>query len=108
MPWFARAWTRRRSAWHSAISLAPRCRARAGTWVSPATAIRCFAASAGFTANDLIRFETSTGNHEYRVDSTEVVKPKDVSVLAAHQSPELTLVTCYPFYYVGPRPTASS
>lgn len=58
----------------------------------------------GIHRNDLIRFETSTGSHEYRVDSTEVVKPQDVSVLAAHQSPELTLVTCYPFYYVGAAP----
>jgi len=54
--------------------------------------------------NDLIRFETSTGSHEYRVESTQVVAPQDVSVLAAHQSPELTLVTCYPFYYVGAAP----
>ena len=54
--------------------------------------------------NDLIRFETSTGNHEYRVENTKVVTPRDVSVLAAHQSPELTLVTCYPFYYVGAAP----
>jgi len=54
--------------------------------------------------NDLIRFETSAGSHEYRVESTKVVSPQDVSVLAAHQSPELTLVTCYPFYYVGAAP----
>jgi len=54
--------------------------------------------------NDLIRFETSSGSHEYRVESTRIVTPKDVGVLASHQSPELTLVTCYPFYYVGSAP----
>jgi sortase A len=58
----------------------------------------------GIHRNDLIWFETSSGSHEYRVESTQVVKPQDVSVLAAHQSPELTLVTCYPFYYVGAAP----
>jgi sortase A len=54
--------------------------------------------------NDLIRFETAEGSHEYRVESTRIVTPKEVSVLASHQSPELTLVTCYPFYYVGSAP----
>ena len=54
--------------------------------------------------NDLIRFETPEGNHEYRVESTKIVSPKDVSVLAPDKSPELTLVTCYPFYYVGSAP----
>ncbi|MGD1093556.1 MAG: class D sortase [Bryobacteraceae bacterium] len=54
--------------------------------------------------NDLIRFETLHGTYLYKVDSTQIVKPEDVSVLNAKQYPELTLVTCYPFYYVGSAP----
>jgi len=54
--------------------------------------------------NDLIRFETLHGTYLYQVDSTQIVKPEDVSVLNAKQYPELTLVTCYPFYYVGSAP----
>ena len=44
------------------------------------------------------------GTYPYQVDSTQIVKPEDVSVLNAKQYPELTLVTCYPFYYVGSAP----
>src|SRR5205823_6891202 len=51
--------------------------------------------------DDLIRLETLGKNYEYRVESTKIVKPSDVSVLNAAAYPELTLVTCYPFYYVG-------
>jgi sortase A len=51
--------------------------------------------------DDLIRFETSKGAYVYKVDETKIVKPTEVSVLAATPAPELTLVTCYPFYYVG-------
>jgi sortase A len=54
--------------------------------------------------NDLIQFETLAGKYTYRVGSTEIVKPNDVKVLNAGSSPELTLVTCYPFNYVGSAP----
>jgi len=54
--------------------------------------------------NDLIRFETLHGAYTYQVDATQIVKPEDVSVLNAKAYPELTLVTCYPFYYVGAAP----
>jgi len=54
--------------------------------------------------NDRIEFETLTGSYVYEVDSLQIVKPSDVSVLKAGNSPEITLVTCYPFYYVGSAP----
>jgi sortase A len=54
--------------------------------------------------DDLILFETLAGNYVYKVENTEVVKPQNVSVLSARDYPELTLVTCYPFYYVGSAP----
>jgi sortase A len=40
----------------------------------------------------------------YTVDSITVVKPSDVTVLQARPRPSLTLVTCYPFYFVGDAP----
>ena len=59
----------------------------------------------GIRKLDLIRFETlSSGNHLYQVSSTEIVDPSDVSVLQATRDSELTLVTCYPFYYIGSAP----
>jgi sortase A len=54
--------------------------------------------------NDVIRFETLSGNYLYQVEATQIVKPQDVSVLKAGQHAELTLVTCYPFYFVGSAP----
>jgi sortase A len=38
------------------------------------------------------------------VKSTRIVTPRDVSVLQASGGETLTLVTCYPFYYVGSAP----
>lgn len=53
---------------------------------------------------DLITLETVAGSYRYAVDWEEVVDPGDVAVLATSNQPELTLVTCYPFYYVGAAP----
>jgi sortase A len=54
--------------------------------------------------NDLILFETRVGRYAYRVEETRIVKPENLSVLKASSSRELTLVTCYPFRYVGSAP----
>jgi sortase A len=54
--------------------------------------------------NDRIQFQTLTGNYDYQVESIQIVKPADVAVLAPGPYLELTLVTCYPFYYVGAAP----
>ena len=40
----------------------------------------------------------------YRVNSRAIVDPSDVSVLEAGPNASLTLVTCYPFHYLGPAP----
>jgi sortase A len=54
--------------------------------------------------NDIITFTTVLGDYRYRVLSTRVVKTHDVAVLDPAGKEILTLVTCYPFYYVGPAP----
>lgn len=53
---------------------------------------------------DEIQFQTPTGLFRYEVDWVKVVAPDDLSVLAPSTESELTLVTCYPFYLVGPAP----
>ena len=54
---------------------------------------------------DEIRFRTTREEFRYRVTGTKVVEPDDLSVLAQHSKPAtLTLITCYPFYYVGSAP----
>ena len=54
--------------------------------------------------NDTILLKTLEGTYEYRVDWTEVVRPGDTHVLEETGEAALTLVTCYPFYYVGSAP----
>ena len=53
---------------------------------------------------DHIKLITPAGLYEYEVSSTEVVPPQDVAVLDSSKRSELTLVTCYPFSYLGPAP----
>lgn len=53
---------------------------------------------------DQITFSTPNGIHHYRVTATEVVDPSEVRVLEDRGREELTLVTCYPFNYIGPAP----
>ena len=54
--------------------------------------------------DDEITLTTLTGSHRYRVESTKVVGESDSEVLRDSGDAMLTLVTCYPFYYVGPAP----
>ena len=54
--------------------------------------------------DDEIKLATSNGSYRYRVDSTLVVEPEDTQVLDDSGEAILTLVTCYPFDYVGSPP----
>ena len=54
--------------------------------------------------NDEIQFSTLKGTFNYEVESLRVVEPDNVAVLAPSGENVLTMVTCYPFYYVGPAP----
>jgi sortase A len=54
--------------------------------------------------NDVITLTTLAGEYRYRVMSTEIVSPSNVTVLESDGHEMLTLVTCYPFYFVGPAP----
>jgi len=55
--------------------------------------------------NDMISFTTLGGKFNYRVVSTRIVPPTEVSVLKPGGDEILTLVTCYPFSFVGPAPS---
>jgi len=53
---------------------------------------------------DSIEMLTHQGKTEFVVSSITIVDPSDVSVLAPTDDPTITLVTCYPFYFVGHAP----
>jgi len=55
-------------------------------------------------ANDIIVVTTLQGEYRYRVVSTRVVSPENIAVLNSSGGEILTLVTCYPFYFVGAAP----
>ncbi len=54
--------------------------------------------------NDIVTLKTVEGTYNYQVEWTEVVQPQDTHVLDETEGPAITLVTCYPFSYVGPAP----
>jgi len=54
--------------------------------------------------DNLISLTTLQGEYRYRVVSTEIVSPEDVSVLDSTGGEILRLVTCHPFYFVGAAP----
>jgi sortase A len=65
------------------------------TFFGPLRAIR---------AGDVLRLTTVGGTLLYRVREMLVVNPEDVGVLAPTPEPMLTLITCYPFFYLGSAP----
>jgi sortase A len=54
--------------------------------------------------SDIVMLHTSTGEYRYSVVSTRIVRPDNVAVLEPGAGETLTLVTCYPFYFVGSAP----
>ena len=53
---------------------------------------------------DTLELETLRGTQSYRIERIWIVDPEDVSVLDPTPVRSVTLVTCYPFYHVGPAP----
>jgi sortase A len=53
---------------------------------------------------DPIEIETISSRQTYRIEKISIVSQTDVDVLDATPAPTLTLVTCYPFYFVGSAP----
>jgi sortase A len=58
----------------------------------------------GVRKGDRITVRTRAGTYHYAVDHIDVVEVTDISVLAPTPTPTLTLVTCYPFDFIGAAP----
>lgn len=54
--------------------------------------------------DDVVRVVTPRGEYHYRVTNTHIVNPDDLWVLAQTDRPTITLITCYPFSFVGHAP----
>ena len=53
---------------------------------------------------DLVHVVTIRGEFHYRVTNTQIVDPSELSVLKPTKTPTVTLITCYPFSFVGNAP----
>lgn len=58
----------------------------------------------GIRLDDEVRVVTSRGEFTYRVTNTHIVDPDDVWVIAPTDTPTITLITCYPFSFIGNAP----
>lgn len=53
---------------------------------------------------DELELATLAGRRNYRIAEIRIVRPEDVQVLEPTPAPTVTLITCYPFYFVGSAP----
>jgi sortase A len=53
---------------------------------------------------DLVTFELKDQQFRYQVQYLEIVEPGNIAVLQSGTAHELTLITCFPFTYIGPAP----
>jgi len=94
--------TLRRSAGHVPSTALP---GEAGNFSIAAHRDTLFRPLKDIRLGDEVKFATPQKNMTFRVISTRIVKPTDVSVLAPQGDARLlTMITCYPFYYVGSAP----
>ena len=63
-----------------------------------------FRALEDIRAKDEIQIQTATGVSHYEVDRVQIVAPGDTGILTPSPGSDLTLVTCYPFHFIGPAP----
>jgi len=65
---------------------------------------RLFRPLRGITAGDEVRIRTANGTEVYRVVDAGIVTPQHTDVLGKTSSDTLTLITCYPFDFIGSAP----
>jgi len=53
---------------------------------------------------DVIELQRNGATYQYEVTGKKVVDPSDISVIQPTTDARLTLITCYPTYYIGPAP----
>jgi sortase A len=63
-----------------------------------------FRALRNIKGGDVVDVDTEQGSRRYVVRTTRIIQPTQIEVLEPTKKPTLTLVTCYPFYYVGHAP----
>jgi sortase A len=94
-------WTLNRGVGHIAETAAPGAEGNAGI---AGHRDGFFRALKDVRVGDTIEIATLRGTDAYRIERIWIVAPDDVSVLEPTPSRAVTLVTCYPFYFIGAAP----
>ena len=63
-----------------------------------------FSGFAGLKVGQTVRFEGARNTYTYTITDLRVVKPSDPAIFAVHEDAVMSLVTCYPFHYIGHAP----
>lgn len=63
-----------------------------------------FTGFGGLKLGQTVRFEGAEKNYTYKITAMRVVNPDDPAIFAVHSGAVMSLVTCYPFHYVGSAP----
>lgn len=63
-----------------------------------------FRALRNVAVGDLVELESGSQQTTYRITELTIVEPTDIWPLDETDEPAVTLVTCYPFYFVGNAP----
>jgi len=87
----------------SGTSLTPRCPGPPGTARWPPTETPCLDRCGGYIL-DVLRLKTPHGDFDYVVRETAIVEPDDLWVLDPTPVSMLTLISCYPFNFIGNAP----
>lgn len=75
-----------------------------GNFVVAAHRDTYFRPLAGIQPGMEMKVKTADGAYTYIVESTKIVLPEEVDVLDMGDVPQMTLITCYPFHYIGSAP----
>lgn len=51
-----------------------------------------------------VLIHSATGSYRYQVDSTRIVTPEQLEIMDVGDRPQLTMITCFPFNYIGAAP----
>jgi sortase A len=94
-------WTLNRGAGHIEDTADPGTSGNAGIAGHRDGFFRCLK---DIVAGDVLELDTLRGRERYRVERAWIVDPDDVSVLDPTAAQSITLVTCYPFYFIGSAP----
>ena len=63
-----------------------------------------FTGFGGLKLGQTVRFQGAENTYTYKITGMRVIEPDDPAIFAVHSGAVMSLITCYPFHYVGSAP----